>query len=155
MSEKNLQSVGARLRHERERLGLSQQTIATKCEVSHRTQGAWEKGEQFPNAEVLGHMAEIGVDVLFVVTGRRSEPIESTLTPQEVTLLDHYRKTAPARQSSLRDVAEALAQAGVSASAQVASPHVVIGGDVHQQIEGGATFSAPVSFSFSSAKKRK
>src|SRR5450830_772139 len=129
MSEEIRVNIGARLREERERLGLSQPAFADIGEASARTAQDWERGVSAPKGDFLARAAAAGVDVLYVLTGRRSTPFETTMTDEEVALVENYRRANPNRQMSV--------------------------GDVHQQIEGGATFSAPVSFSFSSAKKRK
>lgn len=63
--------IGARLKEERERLGLSQQAFAALGNASKRSQIEWEKGAQVPNAEFLSAIAVSGADVLYVVTGRR------------------------------------------------------------------------------------
>lgn len=64
--------VGARLREERERLGLSQADFAAIGDASKRTQIQWEKGAAAPNAEFLALVAQAGVDVLYVVTGHHT-----------------------------------------------------------------------------------
>lgn len=88
--EKNYSDIGARLREERDRLELSQDAVAEHVGTSRRTQLAWEKGDQFPNAEVLRRASELGIDVLYVVTGQRSTPIESALTREARELLANF-----------------------------------------------------------------
>lgn len=63
-------NVAKRLRQERARLDLSQGDMAVAGGISLRTQAAWEKGEQSPNADYLVSVSARGVDVLFVLTGR-------------------------------------------------------------------------------------
>lgn len=136
VSEKNSTLIGSRLREERERLELSQESLAGNCEVSRRTQVAWEKGEQFPNAEVLSLMAAIGVDVLYVVTGQHTAAASSQLTDAESVLLTRFRSGSPTLRGYLQEIGAAPA----------AGNTVSIGGDVGQSIAGDASFSAPVSF---------
>jgi transcriptional regulator with XRE-family HTH domain len=69
--QKNKLFIGSRLREERERLGLSQEELAAVGGVTKRTQHMWERGDQTPNGEVLSLAAAHGVDVLYVLTGRR------------------------------------------------------------------------------------
>ena len=110
MSEVNLTSIGSRLREERERLGVSQEAFAQSFGVSRRTQIAWEKGEQFPNAEVLSLASALGVDVLYVLTNKRSVPVESTLTPDERALLDNYQHSDEEGKAAARRVLSSLAK---------------------------------------------
>lgn len=65
--------IGARLKEERERLGMTQQDFAALGGASKRSQIEWEKGGQVPNAEFLAALDTRGVDVLYIVTGRRDE----------------------------------------------------------------------------------
>lgn len=65
-------TVGIRLKAERILLNISQQEMAARGAVSKRTQASFESGRTSPNAEYLGRISELGVDVLFVVTGVRS-----------------------------------------------------------------------------------
>ena len=69
-------TIGARLREERERLGLSQQAFASIGNVTKQTQITWEKAEQFPNAAFLAAIDGAGADVLYIVTGRRTKAAE-------------------------------------------------------------------------------
>jgi transcriptional regulator with XRE-family HTH domain len=98
------------LREERERLGVSQEAFAQSFGVSRRTQIAWEKGEQFPNAEVLSLASALGVDVLYVLTNKRSVPVESTLTPDERALLDNYQHSDEEGKAAARRVLSSLAK---------------------------------------------
>ncbi|HCP78021.1 MAG: transcriptional regulator [Pusillimonas sp.] len=64
--------IGRRLKEERERLGLSQAQLAKLAGTSPRTQIAWEQGEQTPNALYLAIAGQEGMDVQYVVSGRKS-----------------------------------------------------------------------------------
>ena len=66
-------SVGARLREERLRLGLSQPAFAALAGASKGAQAKWEKDDASPNAVALIAFAEAGADVLYVLTGKRTE----------------------------------------------------------------------------------
>ena len=72
MNEKSSASISARFKEERERLGLTQQDVAAAGHVGHRTVQGWESGSFAPKAEFLAHAATIGVDVGYVITGRRT-----------------------------------------------------------------------------------
>jgi phage repressor protein C with HTH and peptisase S24 domain len=65
-------SIGDRLKLERQRVGLGQQEFGDKCGVSKTSQFNYESGGRSPDATYLQASYELGVDVLFVVTGQRS-----------------------------------------------------------------------------------
>lgn len=64
--------IGMRLKEERVRLSLTQKTFAAVGGVQANAQSKYEKGERSPNAIYLAQLAELGVDVLYVVTGRQT-----------------------------------------------------------------------------------
>ncbi|MEH8047281.1 helix-turn-helix transcriptional regulator [Gallibacterium anatis] len=59
------------LKSERERLGLTQEEIASKCGVSKRTYIYYEQGERVPNTDFLAALTQIGGDVMYVLSGIR------------------------------------------------------------------------------------
>lgn len=61
--------LNKRLTKERKRLGLNQQQLADKLGISKTTQFNYEKGTRTPDALYLAQLAQLGGDVLFVVTG--------------------------------------------------------------------------------------
>lgn len=66
-------NIGNRLREERERLCLSQVLFAGKMGVSRMSQVNYETGKRSPDAEYLLTASEFGVDVGYVITGKRSQ----------------------------------------------------------------------------------
>lgn len=66
-------SIGARLKAERLRLGLSQSDFGKHGGVAANAQGRYESGVRFPRADYLAEIAKMGADVLFVVTGQRTQ----------------------------------------------------------------------------------
>lgn len=70
-------SIGERLRAERERLGRSQSEVAEVVAAAgvpgatRQSQSLYEKGKRMPDAAYLAVVAGIGVDVAFVLTGQR------------------------------------------------------------------------------------
>ncbi|WP_052713347.1 helix-turn-helix transcriptional regulator [Pseudoalteromonas rubra] len=59
------------LKGERERLNLTQQEVADKIHVGKATYVRWEKGNPIPS-DKLNELDQIGFDILYVVTGRKS-----------------------------------------------------------------------------------
>lgn len=64
-------AIGDRLRHERERLGLSQTAFAALAGTSKRAQIRYEAGERSPDADYLACLARHGVKIYWVITGKR------------------------------------------------------------------------------------
>lgn len=67
----SMDTIGFRLRAERERLSFSQEAFANKGGVHRRTQVNYESGERNPDAAYLAAIAGLGVDITYVVTGSR------------------------------------------------------------------------------------
>lgn len=115
--EKNYTAIGDHLREERVRLGLSQDELGEIGGVTRRTVTAWERGDQFPNAAFLSLAASKGMDVSYVLTGIRSVPLESGLTPEEVALLGNYRSADADGQAAARAVLFAVTKPQKKAAA--------------------------------------
>jgi transcriptional regulator with XRE-family HTH domain len=64
--------IGIRLREERERIGMSQHLLAAKAGISRMSQVNYESGKRSPDAIYLLAVFEAGIDVGFVLTGKRS-----------------------------------------------------------------------------------
>lgn len=121
-----METLGERLKHERERLALSQPDFARACGVGKGSQINYEAGRRYPDAQYLSLAAALGVDVLWVVTGNRSraEPLELvhesrlehapgqtlTLTVQEHALIDNYRHAGEQGRKAVEAAAAALAR---------------------------------------------
>ena len=70
-------SIGVRLKEAREALGKTQADFADAVEAggargaTRQSQSKYEKGERLPDAGYLAVAAQMGIDVLYVITGRR------------------------------------------------------------------------------------
>ncbi|EJG5923821.1 helix-turn-helix transcriptional regulator [Salmonella enterica] len=105
-------SQGERLKEERKRLGFSQTDFAQMVGASYKSQLRWEKDESSPGADALGLWAEVGLDVLYVVTGRRSQ-ISSDIpkmSPEKQALVDAYDGMSADDRKTLLRVGESLSQ---------------------------------------------
>ncbi len=138
----NRSLIGARLKEERERLGFSQPAFAAIGGASKGSQISWEKGTATPNAEFLHEVARIGVDVLYVVTGRRDS---ADMAPEEQMVLAGYR------QLDARGRAGVLAL--ISGMQAPASASVRVGGSVGQYFEGDQT--GAVNIDMSKGRKKR
>lgn len=67
-----MSKIGERLREERKRLGMSQEAFGALAGVKTNAQFNYEAGNRSPDSDYLSALAKHGVDVLYVLTGRRT-----------------------------------------------------------------------------------
>ncbi|MEX3968222.1 helix-turn-helix domain-containing protein [Paraburkholderia sp. EG286B] len=65
-------TFGSRLAEERDRLGFTQGNIAEWTGINRKTQSAYEKEQRYPDAGYLMTLIEHGVDVAYLLTGKRA-----------------------------------------------------------------------------------
>jgi transcriptional regulator with XRE-family HTH domain len=65
-------TFGSRLVEERDRLGFTQGNIAEWTGINRKTQSAYEKEQRYPDAGYLMTLIEHGVDVAYLLTGKRA-----------------------------------------------------------------------------------
>lgn len=90
--------IGERLKKERLRLKISQENLGKIGGVSKRSQINYEQGISLPDASYLALVSEVGVDILFVVTGASKIPDRKTLETAIFAVesgLDSIEKTMP------------------------------------------------------------
>ena len=66
----HMSTYGERLKHERLRLKLTQAQMAQAGGVKRQAQGCYERDVSLPRAPYLAAITLLGVDVLFIITGR-------------------------------------------------------------------------------------
>lgn len=98
------------MREERRRLGLTQDQLAGIAGVTRRAQTRYETDANSASSTYFSTIAETGIDVLYVLTGKRSVPVQSTLTNEELALLDNYRHSSREDQAALRRMGLALSK---------------------------------------------
>ncbi|WP_413791989.1 MULTISPECIES: helix-turn-helix domain-containing protein [unclassified Pseudomonas] len=109
--------VGERLREERTRLGLNQDAFAQLGGITRNTQGSYEKGERNPDSVYLTAVLKAGVDVPYVLTGRRIQRAFEGLSEDEETLLNQFRTLSAYDQKAVHRIISAMADApGASSS---------------------------------------
>lgn len=118
--------VGARLREERERFGLSQTEFAKLAGHSRSGQAGYERGDNMPGGLYLSILSKHGIDILYVLTGRRTPDIGDVST-DELEFIKLYRAAPPA--------VKAAALAALAAGSAAASSVIVSGGS-DQRIAG-------------------
>lgn len=99
-------SVGARLREERERLGLKQEDLAAAGGVNRNTQGSYERSVRNPDTAYLAGVTALGIDLVYVISGRRV--IADGLSPVEAELIVQYRNIPHEDQRSIRRFLKAM-----------------------------------------------
>jgi len=112
-------SIGGRLRAERLRLEMSQEAFGLIAGVTKQAQINYEKDHRHPDSRYLASMAGSGVDVLYVITGQRSQSIQEmeTLPPDERIMLDNFRHAPPAVQAGVKTTLGAFAPSNSRAKA--------------------------------------
>lgn len=109
-----MSSIGERLVEERKRFRLNQADFAALAECARNTQANYERDERYPDAKYLSAIAEKGVDVLYVLTGRRT-PDVGDISNDEIELIKLFR-SAP---FAVKAAAFAALTAGSSAATSV------------------------------------
>ncbi|MCU8586765.1 XRE family transcriptional regulator [Erwinia pyrifoliae] len=125
-----MMSVGARLVEERKRFGLNQANFGALAGCARNTQANYERDERHPDSKYLSALADKGVDVLYVLTGRRTPDVGDT-TDDEIELIKLYR-SAPL---VVKAAALAALTAGSSAHSAInvsGSGQRVAGRDYHE-----------------------
>lgn len=103
-----LLNFGQRLKDERVRLGFSQADFGDALGVTKTTQFNYEKGARNPDAAYLAAAAELGVDVLYVLTGQRTPRLEEGLSEREQAVLDNFRALPEEDKSAVQRLTHAL-----------------------------------------------
>ena len=69
--DEKMNGFGARLREERQRLGLTQDAFGGEAGVTRLTQSKYEKGESSPNVHYLTLIEEMAADINYLLTGNK------------------------------------------------------------------------------------
>lgn len=64
-------SIAARLRQERQRIGLKLSDLAGACGVGRTAQWNYENGHRSPDTAFLAALEKLGINTAFVLTGER------------------------------------------------------------------------------------
>jgi len=99
-------SFGTRLADERKRLGQKQAEFAALVGTNVPKQSLYENDKRELRAAYLARLPEAGVDVLYVLTGRRGE--QGQLPQDASDLLTAYLALPPEIRRALEDLARAL-----------------------------------------------
>lgn len=106
-------NIGERLREERVRLGYNQADFAAIASVAKTSQFNYEKGDRSPDAVYLEAVSLKGVDVLYVLTGKRSHPESYRLSNDAAELVQIFDKLGEGDRAILLRTAKAFEKAGL------------------------------------------
>ena len=112
--------ISARLQQERKRLGLTQDATAAALGVTKRSVINWEGGSALPGAEALAAYAAAGADVLYILTGQRSQPVppQALLPEGDRILLDNFHAAPPQVRDGVKTTLGAFAPGAGTAAAK-------------------------------------
>lgn len=121
---RNSSFSGNRLKEERKKLGLTQAQAAEKCGVSGRMWGDYERGISQPKTELFFQFEKAGIDVQYVMHGRRDEtaamPSEK-LSKEEQELLALFRQASDNGKFVILSVAKGAEKKAEAAADQVSN----------------------------------
>ena len=103
----NLVEIAGRLKEERKARGQNQAEFGALGGVGLQTQSRYEKADTEPGALYLARLAESGVDVVFVLTGRRGGELMSPETSRAASALERMPQ-------QLREAMVVILDAGAS-----------------------------------------
>ncbi|HEY0148651.1 MAG TPA: helix-turn-helix domain-containing protein [Allosphingosinicella sp.] len=101
-------SFGARLAEERKRLGLKQAEFASLVGTDVPKQSLYENDRRELRADYLARLASADVDVIYVLTGHRTEGVR--LNDQATRLLSASLCLPEPTQRTLAELAETIRQ---------------------------------------------
>ncbi|RRV07031.1 helix-turn-helix domain-containing protein [Pseudomonas sp. v388] len=103
-----MKQLGARLREERKKLGLTQHDFAALGGIASNAQAHYESGERQPKAGYLIGIAGGGVDILYVLLGKHTPTLANSLDPDEADVLAHYRSLPKEDQRAFSQLSASL-----------------------------------------------
>ncbi|WP_250466085.1 helix-turn-helix transcriptional regulator [Caballeronia sp. GAFFF2] len=133
-----------RLREERKRLRLNQTDFAGVAGVTKESQLKYENGSRRPDATYLEAIAAYGVDILYILTGRRDV---STLSADETDLVRRYREAIP----GVRAAVQAALTAG---NATIKAQQDFRGARINQQVSGDVQGPFTINMEMGKSKKK-
>ncbi|MCC8379539.1 helix-turn-helix domain-containing protein [Xenorhabdus sp. PB30.3] len=104
-------TIGARLKEVRSHRKLNQTEFAALIGCSRGTQAYYERDERVPDANYLAALVNLGIDVMYVLTGIKSDLPK--ITVEEQKLIEHYRTMNEKYRENLQVVSSAFAQLSV------------------------------------------
>lgn len=116
----NALELGQRIREERERLGWSQQAAANAAGVRREMWAKYEAGSE-PGAKALSGMAKSGMDVVYLLTGQRSQAGAPAISASDRALLNDYHAAPEQVQAGVKTTLGAFTTAADAARGKSAA----------------------------------
>ncbi|MFS2161141.1 helix-turn-helix domain-containing protein [Pseudomonas sp. Pseusp122] len=103
-----MNTIGERLKLERQRLGLSQDEFSALGGVAANAQRLYESGHRIPRADYLSGISSAGADVLYVVLGIRMPKCIGDLPDAEISLITAFRTLPCDDQNAISRISSSL-----------------------------------------------
>jgi transcriptional regulator with XRE-family HTH domain len=99
-------NISNRLQEERERLGFYDPAkFAQQCRRIEKEVIGWEQSKGFPDAPALERMAEAGLDVHYILTGR-----DGACSEDDSEMLSSYKRCSLESKNNIKELAEKEAE---------------------------------------------
>jgi transcriptional regulator with XRE-family HTH domain len=109
VSSEDVEKIHERLKKVLDSMGLSMADTARRIgDPDSQAVRDICSGRKRATADFLARLVPLGVDVMYILTGQRSKPDESTLTPDEHALLDNYKHADEDGRAAARAVLSAV-----------------------------------------------
>lgn len=102
------EEIGSRLRDERKRNGQTQDQAATEFGIAKRTQANYEAGASDAPASYLSKAWAAGFDIEYVLTGARKGVPADTLSVDEYSIVEQFRRIADEDRQAIRRFLKAM-----------------------------------------------
>ncbi|MFK7699518.1 helix-turn-helix domain-containing protein [Pseudomonas caspiana] len=103
--------IGNRLRAERKAKGLTQAQLAQLCGIKANAQGHYELGTRSPRADYLERLSDLGIDVLFILSGERVHTYGAQLSESEHAVIESLRSLRRDDRRTLLNLIAAMTRA--------------------------------------------
>lgn len=105
-----MDTFASRLKEERKAQGLTQQQFASLGGVEVNAQAMYESGARVPRSPYLVELWQHGVDVLYLISGRRTAVELDRLSANEREVITSFRAMAPKDRESISALALSLSE---------------------------------------------
>ncbi|MEQ7920289.1 helix-turn-helix transcriptional regulator [Xanthomonas sp. WHRI 1810A] len=105
-----MKDFGSRLKEVRKRLGLSQHEFGSIGGVEANAQGKYESGDRIPRSDYLAALNKKGIDVLYILSGKRMPMATESLSDAERRIISHYRVMNENDQEAISQLATSLSE---------------------------------------------